>query len=120
MGADEEPGRCAPVEAEAWGGRRHAVPDAHDPARRHAPARPTTDLSLRFDPAYEKISRRFLENPDQFADAFARAWFKLTHRDMGVEATISRGKQMLGMKNLRDLKLREDVGNSNSQVSNPQ
>src|SRR5271166_7087666 len=50
---------------------------------RHAPSMLTTDLALRFDPAYEKISRRFLENPDQFADAFARAWFKLTHRDMG-------------------------------------
>ena len=62
------------------------VPDAHDPDKRHAPAMLTTDLSLRFDPAYEKISRRFLENPDQFADAFARAWFKLTHRDMGPRA----------------------------------
>jgi catalase-peroxidase len=59
------------------------VPDAHDPARRHAPSMLTTDLALRFDPAYEKISRRFLEHPDQFAEAFARAWFKLTHRDMG-------------------------------------
>ena len=59
------------------------VPDAHDPAKKHRPTMLTTDLSLRFDPAYEKISRRFLENPDQFADAFARAWFKLTHRDMG-------------------------------------
>jgi catalase-peroxidase len=59
------------------------VPDAHDPSRRHAPSMLTTDLALRFDPAYEKISRRFMENPDQFADAFARAWFKLTHRDMG-------------------------------------
>ncbi len=59
------------------------VPDAHDPAKRHAPFMLTTDLSLRFDPEYEKISRRFLENPDQFADAFARAWYKLTHRDMG-------------------------------------
>jgi catalase-peroxidase len=59
------------------------VPDAHDPNKKHAPTMLTTDLSLRFDPAYEKISRRFLENPDQFADAFARAWFKLTHRDMG-------------------------------------
>ncbi len=59
------------------------VPDAHDPSKRHAPAMLTTDLALRFDPAYEKISRRFLENPDHFADAFARAWFKLTHRDMG-------------------------------------
>jgi catalase-peroxidase len=62
------------------------VPDAHDPSRRHAPAMLTTDLSLRFDPEYEKISRRFCENPDEFADAFARAWFKLTHRDMGPRA----------------------------------
>jgi catalase-peroxidase len=59
------------------------IPDAHDPSKRHAPTMLTTDLSLRFDPAYEKISRRFLEHPDEFADAFARAWFKLTHRDMG-------------------------------------
>jgi len=59
------------------------VPDAHDPSKRHAPSMLTTDLALRFDPVYEKISRRFYENPDQFADAFARAWFKLTHRDMG-------------------------------------
>lgn len=59
------------------------VPDAHDPAKSHAPTMLTTDLALRADPAYEAISRRFLENPDQFADAFARAWFKLTHRDMG-------------------------------------
>src|SRR5512143_2068806 len=63
-----------------------AVPDAHDPSKRHAPTMLTTDLSLRFDPVYEKISRRFYENPDQFADAFARAWFKLTHRDMGPRA----------------------------------
>jgi catalase-peroxidase len=60
-----------------------SVPDAHDSSKRHAPSMLTTDLSLRFDPAYEKISRRFYEHPDQFADAFARAWFKLTHRDMG-------------------------------------
>jgi catalase-peroxidase len=59
------------------------VPDAHDPALSHAPTMLTSDLALRVDPAYEKISRRFYENPDQFADAFARAWFKLTHRDMG-------------------------------------
>jgi catalase-peroxidase len=59
------------------------VPDPHDPSKRRAPGMLTTDLSLRFDPVYEKISRRFLENPDQLADAFARAWFKLTHRDMG-------------------------------------
>jgi len=59
------------------------VPDAHDPSKRHAPTMLTTDLSLRFDPIYEPISRRFMENPDELADAFARAWFKLTHRDMG-------------------------------------
>jgi catalase-peroxidase len=62
------------------------VPDAHDPSKRHAPAMLTTDLSLRSDPVYERISRRFYENPDEFADAFARAWFKLTHRDMGPRA----------------------------------
>jgi catalase-peroxidase len=62
------------------------VPDAHDPDLRHPPTMLTTDLSLRFDPAYEKISKRFLENPDELADAFARAWFKLTHRDMGPRA----------------------------------
>jgi hypothetical protein len=78
------------------------VPDAHDPSKRHAPAMLTTDLALRFDPAYEKISRRFLENPDQFADAFARAWFKLTHRDMGPRARYlgprcrSRGADLAG------------------------
>jgi len=60
-----------------------AVPHAHDKSKRIAPSMLTTDLSLRLDPAYAKISRRFMENPDQFADAFARAWFKLTHRDMG-------------------------------------
>jgi catalase-peroxidase len=60
-----------------------AVPDAHDPSKRHAPIMLTTDLALRMDPVYEPISRRFLEHPDEFADAFARAWFKLTHRDMG-------------------------------------
>jgi catalase-peroxidase len=59
------------------------IPDAYDPSKKHVPTMLTTDLSLRFDPAYEKISRRFMENPHQFADAFARAWFKLTHRDMG-------------------------------------
>lgn len=63
-----------------------SVPDAHDPNKKHAPKMLTTDLSLRIDPAYEKISRRFLENPDQFAEAFSRAWFKLTHRDMGPRA----------------------------------
>ena len=77
----------SPAGANQWkpkgGAGAGTVPDAHDATKRHAPSMLTTDLSLRFDPAYEKISRRFLENPDQFADAFARAWFKLTHRDMG-------------------------------------
>ena len=59
------------------------VPDAHDPSKKHAPIMFTTDLSLRVDPAYEKIARRYLANPQEFADAFAKAWFKLTHRDMG-------------------------------------
>ncbi len=67
----------------ASGAAADAVPDAHDPSRRHAPMMLTTDLSLRMDPVYEPISRRFHENPDEFADAFARAWYKLTHRDMG-------------------------------------
>ncbi|HZP76207.1 MAG TPA: catalase/peroxidase HPI [Pseudolabrys sp.] len=62
------------------------IPDAHDPSKKHLPTMLTTDLSLRLDPAYEKISRRFFENPNEFADAFARAWFKLTHRDMGPRA----------------------------------
>jgi catalase-peroxidase len=77
----------SPAGAHQWkpkgGAGAGTVPDAHDPSKHHAPAMLTTDLALRFDPAYEKISRRFYENPDQFADAFARAWFKLTHRDMG-------------------------------------
>ena len=77
----------SPAGAHQWKPRQDAgagtVPDAHDPSKRHAPAMLTTDLALRFDPVYEKISRRFHENPDQFADAFARAWYKLTHRDMG-------------------------------------
>ena len=77
----------SPAGAHQWkpkgGAGAGTVPDAHDKSKRHAPSMLTTDLALRFDPAYEKISRRFLENPDQFADAFARAWFKLTHRDMG-------------------------------------
>ena len=62
------------------------IPDAHDPEKTHAPFMLTTDIALRMDPDYEKISRRFLENPDEFADAFARAWYKLTHRDMGPKA----------------------------------
>lgn len=77
----------SPAGAHQWrpvnGGGAGTVPDAHDPSITHAPFMLTTDLSLRVDPAYEKISRRFFENPDQFADAFARAWYKLTHRDMG-------------------------------------
>lgn len=77
----------SPAGAHQWrpkdGAGANAVPDAHDPSKRHQPTMLTSDLALRFDPAYEKISRRFLENPDQLADAFARAWFKLTHRDMG-------------------------------------
>jgi len=77
----------SPAGAHQWkpkhGAGAGSVPDAHDPSKRHAPSMLTTDLALRVDPAYEKISRRFHENPDQFADAFARAWFKLTHRDMG-------------------------------------
>src|SRR4030081_2620080 len=75
----------SPAGAHQWRpkGESATVPDAYDPSKRHAPSMLTTDLSLRFDPVYEKISRRFHENPDQFADAFARAWYKLTHRDMG-------------------------------------
>ena len=77
----------SPAGAHQWkpknGAGEGAIPDAHDSSKRHAPAMLTTDLALRLDPAYEKISRRFLENPDALADAFARAWFKLTHRDMG-------------------------------------
>jgi len=78
----------SPAGAHQWvaKGAGATIPDAHDPAKRHVPTMLTTDLSLRFDPAYEKISRRFMEHPDEFADAFARAWFKLTHRDMGPKA----------------------------------
>jgi catalase-peroxidase len=80
----------SPAGAHQWkpkgGAGAGTVPDAFDKSKRHAPAMLTTDLSLRFDPVYERISRRFYEHPDQFADAFARAWFKLTHRDMGPRA----------------------------------
>jgi len=80
----------SPAGAHQWqpkgGAGAGTVPDAHDASKRHAPAMLTTDLALRFDPAYEKISRHFLAHPEQFADAFARAWFKLTHRDMGPRA----------------------------------
>jgi len=80
----------SPAGAKQWVAKNGAgagtIPDAHDKTKSHAPHMLTTDLSLRFDPIYEKISRRFYEHPDQFADAFARAWFKLTHRDMGPKA----------------------------------
>ncbi|HSC88301.1 MAG TPA: catalase/peroxidase HPI [Polyangiaceae bacterium] len=78
----------SPAGAHQWTakGAGATIPHAHDPSKKLVPTMLTTDLSLRFDPAYEKISRRFMENPDQFADAFARAWFKLTHRDMGPRA----------------------------------
>jgi catalase-peroxidase len=80
----------SPAGAHQWRPRdpaaQNTVPDAHDPSRRHAPMMATTDLALKLDPAYAAISRRFHDNPDQFAEAFARAWFKLTHRDMGPKA----------------------------------
>jgi len=80
----------SPAGAHQWVAKNvkpeHMIPDAHDPSKKHAPMMTTADLSLRFDPAYEKISRRFHANPAEFADAFARAWFKLTHRDMGPRA----------------------------------
>src|ERR1700693_400530 len=80
----------SPAGANQWKPKGSAgagtVPDAHDPSKSKSPAMLTTDLSLKVDPVYEKISRRFYEHPDQFADAFARAWFKLTHRDMGPRA----------------------------------
>ena len=80
----------SPAGAHQWvpkdGAAANAVPDAHDPSRRHAPMMTTADMALLMDPIYEPISRRFHENPDEFADAFARAWFKLTHRDMGPRA----------------------------------
>ena len=80
----------SPAGAQQWVAKNGAgagtIPDAHDPSKSHTPTMLTTDLSLRFDPEYEKISRHFYENPDEFADAFARAWFKLTHRDMGPRA----------------------------------
>ncbi|GAB4112841.1 MAG: catalase/peroxidase HPI [Sandaracinaceae bacterium] len=80
----------SPAGAHQWVAKdckpEHLIPDAHDPSKKHPPMMTTADLSLRFDPAYEKISRRFLQDPQAFADAFARAWFKLTHRDMGPRA----------------------------------
>ncbi|GHA57129.1 catalase-peroxidase [Streptomyces tauricus] len=80
----------SPAGAHQWvakdGAGAGTIPDAHDPSKSHAPKMLTADLALRFDPAYEQISRRFYENPDQFADAFARAWYKLTHRDLGPKS----------------------------------
>ncbi|MGN9820733.1 catalase/peroxidase HPI [Streptomyces sp. SD11] len=80
----------SPAGAHQWvakdGAGAGTIPDAHDPSKSHAPKMLTADLALRFDPAYEEISRRFYENPDQFADAFARAWYKLTHRDLGPKS----------------------------------
>jgi len=80
----------SPAGAHQWVAKNvrpeHMIPDAHDPSKKHPPIMTTADLSLRFDPIYEKISRRFHQNPQEFADAFARAWFKLTHRDMGPRA----------------------------------
>ncbi|KWV10142.1 catalase/peroxidase HPI [Xanthomonas translucens] len=78
----------SPAGAHQWVAKdaQAVIPDAHDPSKKHLPTMLTTDLALRFDPAYAAISRRFLEHPEQFADAFARAWFKLTHRDMGPRA----------------------------------
>ena len=80
----------SPAGAQQWRAKNckpeHMIPDAHDPSKKHAPMMTTADLSLRFDPIYEPISRRFHQNPEAFADAFARAWFKLTHRDMGPKA----------------------------------
>jgi catalase-peroxidase len=78
----------SPAGAKQWVAKNAEaiIPDAHDPSRKHLPTMLTTDLALRFDPVYEQISRRFYENPDEFADAFARAWYKLTHRDMGPKS----------------------------------
>ena len=94
----------SPAGAHQWKPKHNdgagTVPDAHDSTKTHPPTMLTTDLSLRFDPAYEKISRRFLEHPEEFADAFARAWFKLTHRDMGPRLALSRP---VGAKRRADL-----------------
>jgi catalase-peroxidase len=115
----------SPAGAHQWtpknGAGKGTVPDAHDPSKHHAPSMLTTDLALRLDPAYEKISRRFYEHPDQFADAFARAWFKLTHRDMGPlprylgplvpkeeliwqDPVPARDHKLIGEKDIADLK----------------
>jgi catalase-peroxidase len=113
----------SPAGAKQWVAKnaKADIPDAFDPQKKHLPTMLTTDLSLRFDPAYEKISRRFFEHPDQFADAFARAWFKLTHRDMGPRARYlgplvpkevliwqdpipAPGRQVMGDKDVASLK----------------
>jgi catalase-peroxidase len=82
----------SPAGAHQWLAKEVAeedlIPDAHDPTKKHRPMMTTADLSLRFDPVYEKISRHFLANPDEFADAYARAWFKLTHRGHGAEGAL--------------------------------
>ena len=83
VGTDQEPRGRTPVEAQRRRRCKDTVPDAHDPKKHHQPMMLTSDIALRVDPIYEKISRDFLNNPDKLADAFARAWFKLTHRDMG-------------------------------------
>ncbi len=94
LGADDEPRRRAAVDAQGRRRPRATVPDAHDPSKRHAPMMLTTDLALKVDPIYGPISKRFHENPDQLADAFARAWYKLLHRDMGPSrATSARGSR---------------------------
>ena len=89
VGADEESRRRGAVDAQGCVGQG-TVPDAHDPSKKHAPMMFTTDLALKMDPIYAPISKRFHENPDQFADAFAKAWYKLTHRDMGPVSRLPR------------------------------
>ena len=94
----------SPAGAHQWkpknGAGAGTVPDAHDSSKKIAPNMLTSDLALRFDPAYEKISRRFMEYPDQFASAFARAWFRLTHRDMGPKARYLRPRSSKGRSDL--------------------
>ena len=94
----------SPAGAHQWKPKDDAgattVPDAHDPTKRHAPMMTTADMAMRMDPAYEKISRRFMANPQEFADAFARAWFKLTHRDMGPRVALPRPARAEGRADL--------------------
>ena len=92
VGADQEPRRRVAVDADGPG-REDTVPDAHDPDKRHAPMMTTADMAMKMDPIYAPISKRFHENPDQLADAFARAWFKLTHRDMGPKRPLPRRRR---------------------------